>query len=188
MNSLKETQILLNKHREGDLESLDHLYSKYYTRLGAIVRARIGTSLKSNTSEEDILQSAIMESLKSIDKFEYRTEGAFMHWMGKIITNKINDKASFFKAKKRDASKTVGEVDVINEPIAQTLTPSAVMSKNEDIENLYQLLDSLPEDQKELIIMNKIEEMSYSEIALEIDSTPEAVRKKISRIMIKLSE
>ena len=188
MNSLTETVQLLKQHKEGDKDSLDQLYGKYYQRLGAITRLKMGNHLKSNTTEEDILQSAIIESFKSIEKFEYKTEGAFLHWMGKIISNKVQDKVGFFGAQKRNSNKLVGgSIEEYDTP-SDDETPSMVIQKNEELELLEKVISKLPDDSKELLIMNKIEELSYEEIAEKVDSTPEAIRKKISRIMIKLSK
>jgi RNA polymerase sigma-70 factor (ECF subfamily) len=188
MNSeLLETVSLLKRYKSGEQECLNTLYEKYRERLNVIIRSRMGAKIKAKVDSEDLVQSVMLESFKDIERFEYKTEGAFLHWLGAIATNKIREKSDYFGAKKRDVGKEVPQEEGL-EHTSKDPSPSLVVSQKEDYSALYEALDKLGEKERELVIMNKIEGLSYVEIA-EINNTlADSVGKSIRRALIKISQ
>ena len=192
--SLMDTIVLLKDFKNGHHESLGILYERYREKCLLGIRMRMGKYLKGKFETADILQSAIIESLSQVDKFEYKSEGAFVHWLSKIAENKVKDKVKFIKAQKRDVSKEVGNTGLQDILMGHSLSPDLILEQKEEMELLEKALMELDEDDRELVIKVKIEGLTYKEIA-DMDPCPskniskltDAIRKRTTRAVAKLS-
>ncbi len=174
--------------KAGDRTALDALYRRYQERMLAIVRLRMGQRLRSRMDSQDLVQSVMLESLQSLDRFEYRTEGAFLHWLSRLVENKIRDKVDYLTAQKRDIRRELPDKEEIAGNLrSSTPTPSGIAQKAEEMARLEEAIEKLSQDQRDLIIMHKLEGMSYEEIAEATEKTPESVRKALARSLAKLA-
>ena len=87
MDDVTATRVLLEQHRAGDAAALNELYGRYTTRVLAVVRARLGAELRQRVQSLDIVQEAMLDSLKNLEKFDYASEGAFLKWLTAIVEN-----------------------------------------------------------------------------------------------------
>ena len=62
------------------------------------------------------------------------------------------------------------------------------MSQKEDLDKLEKALDQLKPEYREVIVLSKIDELSYAEIAERLGKSINAVGHLISRAMIALSD
>ena len=118
-----------------------------------------------------------------------------MRWLSKIAENVLRDNQDRFHAYKRDIRKEVhlgkggrrsgSKHSGIPVPAATT-TPSVILSKKEDLSRLEKAIDALKPEYKEVIVLNKIEGLSYQQIADRTGKGSEAVRKLVSRAMTSL--
>jgi len=67
-----------------------------------------------------------------------------------------------------------------------TTTPSAIISKREDLVKLEKAIDTLKAEYREVIIFTKIEGLGYQEIGDRLGKSSEAIRKLVSRAMTAL--
>jgi RNA polymerase sigma-70 factor (ECF subfamily) len=70
-------------------------------------------------------------------------------------------------------------------PIATT-TPSVIVSKGEDLDKLEKAINKLTPEYREVIILKKIEGLSYKEIGNKLGKSSDAVGMLVSRAMISL--
>jgi RNA polymerase sigma-70 factor (ECF subfamily) len=61
------------------------------------------------------------------------------------------------------------------------------MSRQEDLDELAKAMDELKPEYREVIVLTKIEGLSYQEIAGRLGKSDEAVRKLVSRAMAMLT-
>ena len=59
--------------------------------------------------------------------------------------------------------------------------PGILQERKEDAAILFKLIDQLPENQRTAFILNKVEELSYREIAAVLDTTESAVDSLLQR-------
>ena len=81
------TQALLQRVQTGDSQALNDLYNRYLMRVLAAVRARLGAELRGKLESWDIVQDALLASLKHVQSFDLTSEGAFLNWLAKIVEN-----------------------------------------------------------------------------------------------------
>src|SRR6266567_468740 len=102
MSDPTATQALLKRVQIGDKKALNDLYNRYLMRVLAAVRARLGAELRGKLESWDIVQDAMMASLKNVQSFNQTSEGAFLNWLAKVVENRIKDQLDYFRAEKRD--------------------------------------------------------------------------------------
>jgi RNA polymerase sigma-70 factor (ECF subfamily) len=181
----------------GDQQALNDLYSRYVMRVLAAVRARLGAELRGKLESWDIVQDALLASLKNVQSFELASEGAFLNWLAKIVENRIRDHLDYFRAEKRDhrleqpvpGARSPDEsapLDLAERRCAPT--PSQLLILTEDLARLERAMDQLPEDSRELIVAVKIEGRTYQEIAEALGKTSDAVRMQVKRALLALTK
>ena len=193
------TQLLVEHAQQGDQIALNELCSRYLQRAFAAVRIRLGAKLRCKVESCDIVQSVMMEAVRGIDRFEFRTEGAFLNYLNKLVENRIRDKADHWAAQKRNPDREVSVDGARSQDAAipldipedsGALTPSRVLGLKEDLSQLETAMDRLADksaEYRELIVAVKIEGRSYREIAAETDTTEDAVRMRVKRAMVALA-
>ncbi len=183
-----KTLVLVQAAQQGDEQARNALYEKHWRKVLSVVRLRMGGLLRSRMESRDIMQSVMIESMGSLGRFKYESEGAFVHWLSKMVENKLKDKVDYLKAQKRNvALEEPGGFFEDNLADSEQATPFANLRQVEIVAQLEQALTHLEKDDRELIIMNKVEGLSYAEIARSSGRTPEAIRKAIARAMARLS-
>ena len=195
-NLSNKTQHLIALAKDGDESALEQLCRVYSERVRWIVRLRMGGELRSKLESMDLAQDVFISALRDLGNFTYKNEGDFLRWLSKIAENRLRDNLDRLHANKRDIHKevqlksyepTTGDSFVGTvEPIDLT-TPSVIMSKREDLARLAKALDALTSEYKEVIVLTKIEGLSYKEIADRLGKSGDAVRMLVSRAIAALS-
>jgi len=190
------TRVLLERFHDGETDALNELYGRYVTRVLAAVRARLGAELRKKVESWDIVQDAMLASLRNIGSFQYNSEGAFLKWLVQIVENRIRDQIDHHHAERRDHRREVSVENARSPGSSAPLdiadrsglpTPSRVLVLNENLALLERALDALPADTRELIIAVKLEERTYQELADETGKSPDAVRMQANRAMEQLA-
>jgi RNA polymerase sigma-70 factor (ECF subfamily) len=152
--------------------------------------------LRSKLESMDLVQNALIHALGGLDQFTYKNEGDFVRWLSKIAENELRGSLKKLRADKRDIRKEVrlnnyrpttgGGFSGIPGPIEST-TPSVIMSKKEELDKLEKAIDELKPEYREVIILTKIDGLSYKEIADKLGKSADAIRKLVSRAMAELT-
>ncbi|MHC4702654.1 MAG: sigma-70 family RNA polymerase sigma factor [Planctomycetota bacterium] len=193
--NFKTTQHLVTLAKEGDRAALEKLCKVYGERVHWIVRFRMGREIRSKLDSMDLVQDAFVLALENLGDFTYRDEGDFLRWLSKIAENRIRDNVKKLHADKRNIRKEVslrnrvsttqGSLVGVPGPVATT-TPSVVISNREELSRLDKAIDELKPEYREVIILKKIEGLSYKEIGNRLGKSTDAVGMLISRAMISL--
>lgn len=137
--------------------------------------------LQHQTEAEDIAQEVFIQVYRSIQNF--KGDSLLSTWIYRITITKSLDHLRSKKRKKRfgflsslfgDDNKPVYEAKDFNHP-------GVLQERKEDAAILFKLIDQLPENQRIAFILNKVEELSYREIAAVLDTTESAVDSLLQR-------
>ena len=191
------TQVLIERVQQNDPEALNQLCERYLMRVLAAVRMRLGAKLRRKLESGDIVQAVMMDALKVVKTFDYRTEGGFLKYLNLVVENKIRDQADRWAAQKRNQDLEVPlerrsplTTIPLEIPEGNVRTPSSIAALREDLERLEVAMERLADESAEyrdLIIAVKIEGQSYAEIAEESGTTPDAVRMKAKRAVLAIT-
>lgn len=193
----QKTQELVILAKGGDDTALEQLCSIYGERVRRIIRLRMGSKIRPRLDSMDLVQDALVSALGGFGDFTYKNEGDFLRWLSRITQNKLRDNLDKIYTDKRDIRKEVrhqnnppttgGGFVGSPEPIAHT-TPSVIMSKKEDLDKLEKAIDQLKPDYREVIVLAKIDGLSYKEIADKLGKSIDSVGHLLSRAMVALTD
>jgi len=187
-----ETQDLLAAVARGDSTSLNDLVARQLPLLRAWTRLRMGPVLAARETPTDIVQSACREVIQDLSHHSFRSEGHFRRGLFQAAERKLADRARFHGAEKRDAGRDVspgsgGFDEALLGAYASIVTPSAMAMAHELAGQLERGFAQLPSDEREVIVMAKIEGLSSAEIAEEMGKSEGAVRTSLYRALGHLS-
>lgn len=137
--------------------------------------------LQNEADAEDIAQEVFIQVYRSIHDF--KGDSHISTWIYRITTTKSLDHLRSKKRKKRFAfvSNLFGEN---NQPVydkGDFVHPGVINERKEDAAILFKLVDSLSQNQRTAFLLNKVEELSYREIAAILNTTEPAVDALLQR-------
>jgi RNA polymerase sigma-70 factor (ECF subfamily) len=186
---------IVERLRSGDESALAEFVEANRPALMAFLASRIGSHLAKKTEADDVLQDAVMEALRTLDKAPLDSWDP-LHWLFQICERKIIDAhRRYFESQKRDAAKEAALPDtseagggLANLLAASMTTPSAAFSRDQRQLRMLAALDTLPEDQREALRLRYLVGLPSKEIAQKLGKTDGAVRVMLSRSLAKLQE
>ena len=178
------TQDLFERARQGGSGDLNAFYERCARKLLPIVRLRLGRSLRSEIESRDIVQAVLCRSLDRLDTI--RDPGAVMAWLARIAENEIRDLADFHGREKRDAARRV-QIEAAAEVAAPVRQAISRLVISDELARVEQALDALPPPQRELIVLRKLEELTFAEIGSRLGKSEDACRVAFSRAMAALT-
>ena len=161
MNSLrtKTDHELIHSFRDGDLQALEALVIRHKDKLYTSILFLV----KDKYLAEDIFQDVLIKIIDTIRGGRYTEEGKFLPWAMRIAHNLCVDQ--FRKVKRTPAIKTSDDRDIF-EVINFTEDGADVkIMKRQSHDRVRRMLDLLPEDQREVIILRHYADLSFKEIA-----------------------
>jgi RNA polymerase sigma factor (sigma-70 family) len=178
------TRQLFERARRGRTEDLDAFYERCARKLLPIIRLRLGRTLRREMESRDILQTVLCKSFQRIDQVD--DPAAVIGWMARIADNEIRDQADYHQRQKRDAAlrAPLEAATAVPAPVRQALS-QVILS--EQTNALEAALDALPEPAREIIILRKLEELTFPEIAARLGKSEDACRMAFSRAMAALT-
>lgn len=157
-------QKLLNQYLSGDQSAISSLIERHKRR----VREYIYMMVKDDNVADDIFQETFIKAIRVIDEGRYIDNGKFLSWILRIAHNQVID---YFRTCKQN--KQVNESDTGYNILGslrfaeKTIEDELVSSQIEqDIRNL---VDLLPKEQREVVIMRYYSGLSFKEIAEQTD-------------------
>ena len=192
----QKTQQLVILAKDGDESALGQLCQVYSERVRWMMRLRMNKELRSKLESMDLAQDVLIHAIRGLGDFTYKNEGDFVRWLSTIAENVLRGNLKKLHAGKRDIRRevpldgygpTTGSRLVVNPGPIDATTPSVIMSRKEELEKLEKAIDQLKPEYKEVIILTKIERLSYKEISERLGKSNDAVRKLISRAILALA-
>ena len=151
---------LLNNYLSGDRSAISELIERHSQR----VRSYIGMMVRNDEVADDIFQETFIKAVKVIDEGRYTDTGKFLSWVLRIAHNRVLD---HFRREKssRQINETEAGYDMIGTlRIAEPNTEDE-MVQGEIEQTIRNLIDSLPEEQQEVVRLRYYGGMSFKEIA-----------------------
>ncbi len=137
-------EVLLNRHRE-----------KIYTSIYLFV--------KDHDLANDIFQDVFIKIIKTLKKGKYNHEGKFLQWAMRISYNMCID--NFRRSKRRTKVSATETFDIFDILESKDDNMETTMIKSQMHNKVRSLVDQLPEEQREVVILRHYADMSFKEIS-----------------------
>ena len=172
---------LIRKFKLGDNKSFDILLNKYQHR----VFSYIFKMVKDNELANDIFQDVFIKVITSLKKDNYNHEGKLISWILRIAHNQVidfyrKDSKMSIIGRSANVSPDFNIFDLIN--LEDDSIEDLIVSK-QILKDVKRLVDHLPKDQKEVVVMRYFKEMSFKDIA---DITNVSINTSLGRMRYAL--
>ncbi|MFN8282982.1 MAG: sigma-70 family RNA polymerase sigma factor [Chitinophagales bacterium] len=150
---------LIQRYVNGDENALAFLLEKHKRKVFTFINMRI----KNKTISEDIFQDTFCKVIDSLRKGKYNDEGKFLPWTMMIAHNLCMD--HFRKQKRQPNTINADGAALLNYISFAEENKEDALIKQQAILQVKDMINLLPEDQKEVVILRHYAEMSFKEIA-----------------------
>jgi RNA polymerase sigma factor (sigma-70 family) len=152
-------QSLINEYLQGSESAFAELIRRHEQK----IYTSIYLFVKDRELAEDLFQDVFIKIIETLRKGNYNHEGKFSQWAIRIAYNMCVDQ---FRRNKRRTKVSGGEdfdiFDILELPDENR---EDQMIRSETHDKIRQLVDSLPDEQKEVVILRHYADMSFKDIA-----------------------
>jgi RNA polymerase sigma factor (sigma-70 family) len=154
-----EDGVLITSYRNGNEAAFNLLVDRYQSK----VFTTIFLIVKDQDVAEDLLQDVFVKVLHTFNSDKYNEEGKFQPWVMRIAHNMAID--HFRKAKRYPTILLEDGSNLLNSLSFAEDSSEEQRIKEETLAWVRNLIDELPEAQREVVIMRHYLDMSFQEIA-----------------------
>ena len=119
--------------------------------------------VKDSYLAEDLIQEIFIKIIDNIKQKKYAEEGKFLPWALRISHNFCID--HFRKVKRTPTIKTSDDQDIFEVLKFSDHAADYKMTRSQTHKNIQELVDLLPEEQREIIVLRHYANLSFKEIA-----------------------
>lgn len=153
-------QVLLNRYLSGNRSAISELIERHSRRVKDYIRMMV----KDEELAEDLFQETFIKVVRVIDDGRYTDNGKFLSWVLRIAHNQVID---YFRAQKQ--SKQINESEAGYDLFGSLKLADRNVEDRmvaEQIEaDVRQLIELLPAEQREVVMMRYYSDLSFKEIA-----------------------
>ncbi len=150
---------LINLYLEGNQKAFEILLTRHKNK----IYTSIYLFVKDHDLAEDIFQEVFIKIIDTLRKGKYNHEGKFLQWAMRISYNLCVD---YFRRSKRRTKVSPSETfDIFDVLEVQDDNMETNMIKGQTYTKVRELVDLLPPEQREVVILRHYADMSFKEIA-----------------------
>jgi len=176
------TADLLQRARHGDGEAVNELFGRYLPSLRRWARGRLPRWTRDVRDTDDVVQETLVQTLKHLDSFQPRHEGALQAYLRQALVNKVRDEV------RRVGRHAVPDA-IEDEHADPSASPLEEAIGREALGRYEAALHRLRPDEREVVIARVELGQSYQQIAAgHGKASADAARMAVSRALVRLAE
>ncbi len=152
-------QQLIERYLNGDDKAFETLLNRYKDK----VYTAIYMFVKDKAMAEDIFQEVFIKVVDTLRKGKYNHQGKFSQWVMRIAYNLCVD--NFRRKKRRPTMYATEEFDIFDVLGSKEPNGEQQLIKSQAHQKVRELVDRLPPEQREVVILRHYADMSFKEIA-----------------------
>lgn len=150
---------LVSSYLDGSEYALEQLINRHQLQIFNFINFKIND----RDTSEDLFQDTFIKVIRTLKSGAYNEEGKFLPWVMRIAHNLVID-----HFRKSNRIPTVGkkeDFDIFQFISDKSPNAESTLVQEQVLKDLQKLIQELPEDQKEVLIMRLYRDMSFKEIA-----------------------
>ena len=168
---------LVSLYISGNESAFEQLVNRHKNK----VFTTIVLIVKDTYTAEDLMQDAFIKAIHTMKSGRYNEEGKFSSWICRIAHNLAID---FFRKEKRSPMITLEDGSNVFNTLAFAADSAESLQIQEDtVARLRELIQTLPQSQREVLMMRHYADMSFQEIA---DATGVSINTALGRMRYAL--
>ncbi|AIY14227.1 MULTISPECIES: RNA polymerase sigma factor [Cellulophaga] len=154
-----EDSVLVKNYINGEEKALEILINRHNQRISSFIYSKV----LDRDITEDIFQDTFIKVIKTLRKGSYSEEGKFLPWVMRIAHNLVID--HFRKNKRMPKFEGSDDFNIFSVIGDDQLNAEKQLIKDQIDSDLNILIEELPDDQKEVLMMRIYKDMSFKEIS-----------------------
>ncbi|MFM7166590.1 MAG: sigma-70 family RNA polymerase sigma factor [Planctomycetaceae bacterium] len=193
-NTDEELELL---HRDGEA-ALAHLFAASQPRLERILRFRIDPRIRGRVESADVLQETWLTAARRLREYLQQPTVSPFVWLRQLVLQTLVDLHRHEFRQRRDAGREVHEgnaspladtsLSMADILLAQLTSPSGRLVREEEIQQLQQALNALPELDREVLALRHFEQLSNLQTAEVLHLSITAASNRYVRAAARLAE
>jgi len=157
-NTLTDEQAI-QQFLKGETQAFEVLIEKHKSKIFTSIYLLV----KDKYLAEDIFQDLFIKIIETLRAGNYKEENKFLQWAMRIAHNLCID--HFRKAKAGPVIRTSEESDIFDVLDFKEMNAEQRMMKSQSESIVMKMVDMLPEEQREVIVLRHFADMKFKEIA-----------------------
>ena len=154
-----EDSIMVKNYISGDEKALEVLINRHNQRISSFIYSKV----LNRDITEDIFQDTFIKVIRTLKRGSYSEEGKFLPWVMRIAHNLIID--HFRKNKRMPKFEGSDDFNIFSVIKDDKLNAEKQLIIDQIDSDLTLLIDELPDDQREVLMMRIYKDMSFKEIS-----------------------
>ncbi|SEQ46709.1 RNA polymerase, sigma subunit, ECF family [Hyunsoonleella jejuensis] len=176
-NELITDAVLVSSYIKGQESALETLIKRHKHKIYSFIYSKV----YDKDIAEDIFQDTFIKVIRTLKRGAYNEEGKFLPWTMRIAHNLVID--YFRKSNRMPKFDNSGEFSIFSVLSDTSLNAEKSIIKEQVESDVRRLVDELPEDQKEVLMMRIYNDMSFKEIS---DRTGVSINTALGRMRYAL--
>jgi RNA polymerase sigma-70 factor (ECF subfamily) len=176
------TADLLERARAGDERALNALFARHMPVLRRWAHGRLPRWARDIADTTDIVQETILETLKRLDRFQHRGDGALQAYLRQAVMNRIRNELRKVAVRGLSQPLDTGVRDDGTSPLEAAIA-------QQTFDQYDAALERLKPEEREAIVSRVEFDLSYAELAELLGKpSPDAARMTVVRALVRLAE
>jgi RNA polymerase sigma-70 factor (ECF subfamily) len=172
---MQSLEVSIHDCQAGRQESFSLIYEHFIDKIYRFVYYKT----MDETIAEDIVSDVFFKALKNIINFSWTTEGELSSWIYRIAHNTVID---FYRTKKENT-----DLETIEETHGVSPVYTEQIDGDMTLEQVLGYLETIPLEQKNILIMRIWDDLSYKEISAITGKSIDACKKTVSRLLQQIA-
>lgn len=188
----RHSKRLVARAAAGDSQALDELFARCQGRLRRLLALKGGAALRT-ADLDDLVQEAYLEATRQFEHYSYQGPDSFFRWLATVVLHRLANLQRMAAAQKRDrrlerplhGDDSTTSSDGV-QPVDLGPGPRTIVVGAEAQARLERALQTLSADDRDVIVLARVQGLSLQEIADRMGRTRNAVALLLSRALRKL--
>ncbi|WP_046744732.1 RNA polymerase sigma factor [Kordia zhangzhouensis] len=159
MEQILQDSVLVSNYINGDECALGILIERHKQRIYSFIYSKV----LDRDITEDIFQDTFIKVINTLKKGNYNEEGKFLPWVMRIAHNLVID--HFRKNNRMPKYDNSGDFNIFSVLSDSNLNAESKIIKTQVENDVRRLVEELPEDQKQVLLMRMYQDLSFKEIS-----------------------
>jgi RNA polymerase sigma-70 factor, ECF subfamily len=194
---LSETRYLIERAECGEHAARQQLLERYRGYLRRMISVRLDRRLAARVDPSDVVQDTLIEAARRLDDYLRERPLPFYGWLRQLAGERLIDthrrhvtsqRRTIAMEQKAPELPDASADKLIQKLLAADTSPSNHLIRKERHERLREALASLPQRDREVVVMRHLEQLSTAEIAAMLEISEPAVKSRLLRALIRLRD
>ena len=181
-DTIDADELLIERIRAGDMAAYNVMVIRHYDR----IFSRVLQLLNNKQDAEEVTQDAFIRAHRGLENF--RGDASFSTWLYQIATNLAHNRYWYWFRRKRDQSISLdqpqcedGSLTLENVMPCADENPAEAVVTQEFVDRVSTCMQYLNDKHKEVLILRNVKNLTYDEIAQQLEISVGTVKSRIAR-------